>query len=137
MRTAGSSHSPGRTTLTSRSPRVAATAVVARKKRSVLPPIRPTRERSPSCATPSASEAKTRGTTTMKSIRRKTCPTGSATLETIQSSVPLSPQRRLAPPPSTAPTTSPIRMRVWSCIPRGRADGIGFMRMCGGGPSRR
>lgn len=71
-----------------------------RKTPKVRAPMRPRRDRSPSPVTPSTSEVNTRGITIMKSMRRKTSPTGAATWLTSQTTAGASFHSTLAAPPA-------------------------------------
>ncbi len=119
-RTAGSIRRPGAITFISVRPMVAAAAVVRKKKPKALPPTRPIFLRSPSEATPRVTEPKISGMTIMNSMRRKTCPTGLATLSTSHISHGAPGNQSLPVMPAAAPMPRPSRILVWSWAVRHR-----------------
>ena len=117
----GSIVDPGCSTFIRMRPRETAIAMFTKKSTKVRTASGPSVERWSSWAMPVASEAKTSGMTTKNSIRRKTCPTGSSTRVENSRAASMkpgdtSPISRVMPP-ATAPTRSPIRMRLASRLP--------------------
>ena len=98
---------PGRKRFIATRPITTEKVVVSRKKARARPPMRPNLERSPSRATPAASDAKTNGTTTIKSKRRKICPIGYAIVSVAKVNQPFKTCDRSAISWLTIPTIAP------------------------------
>ena len=110
--------SPGRTAFIITIPSATAIDMLAKNSTKVRTASGPSRERSPSCTTPEASEPNTSGITTKNNMRRNTCPSGSSTLTdsaraAFNNSGKAPPSSSVAAP-STAPATSPNKIRLAS-----------------------
>jgi hypothetical protein len=108
---------PGFTRFTAPSPIPTAIELNSTVSANARRPMRPTRAALPISATPSTSALKSNGTTTMKIIVRKICPTGCMSPSLTAFSVAFlapSGSNAWARPPRSAPATRPIATLVWS-----------------------
>src|SRR5687768_3669539 len=115
VRVSGDSVSPGATTFITIMPSATAIDMFTKNSRNVRPANGPSWLMRSSCAMPVASEAKTSGITTKKSIRRNTCPSGSSTsavtLRAPSSTTGATPPTRRVTMPAAAPIARPRRIR--------------------------